>query len=353
VHRRRIFWVRLLPAALLLALVAPGLAPRADAAPPPTPSTTAGSQPGGGSGDTIGSVTAQLRLLADHNEALTESYNGARIQVAHNQQRLATAMREATTARQQLARSRRALAALLAEQYRQPSFSKVGALLSSNSGSDYLGRMESLSQLTRNRAQVVTEFVTARAAADAATARATRELADANRRRTALAAQQTSLQQRVADYRRRLAALTAAQRAALFTPAPAPSTPPPTVGLSIGGSAAAQTAVKAAMAQLGKPYVYATAGPSTFDCSGLTMYAWAAAGVSIPHQSQVQFGLGTAVPPDKLAPGDLVFFYSDIHHVGLYIGNGMMVHAPTEGDVVKVTAVSVFGSDYMGARRRG
>jgi cell wall-associated NlpC family hydrolase len=107
------------------------------------------------------------------------------------------------------------------------------------------------------------------------------------------------------------------------------------------------------MAQLGKPYVFAAAGPSSFDCSGLTMYAWAAAGVSIPHQSSAQFNLGTPVPANQLAPGDLVFFYSDIHHVGLYIGNGNMVHAPTTGDVVKVTSVSVFGSDYMGARRLG
>jgi cell wall-associated NlpC family hydrolase len=83
------------------------------------------------------------------------------------------------------------------------------------------------------------------------------------------------------------------------------------------------------------------------------MFAWAAAGVSLPHQSQAQFGLGTPVAADQLAPGDLVFFYQDLHHVGLYIGNGMMVHAPTEGDVVRIAPVAEFGSDYMGARRYG
>jgi cell wall-associated NlpC family hydrolase len=102
-------------------------------------------------------------------------------------------------------------------------------------------------------------------------------------------------------------------------------------------TAAAQVAVDTALAQLGDPYVWAGAGPNTFDCSGLTQYAYAAAGVSLPHSSRMQSQMGVPVSVSNLQPGDLAFFYSPVSHVGIYIGNGQLVHAPTSGDVVKVT----------------
>jgi cell wall-associated NlpC family hydrolase len=125
-----------------------------------------------------------------------------------------------------------------------------------------------------------------------------------------------------------------------------PSAPDPNVPAPSGG---AQTAINTARAQLGKPYRYAGAGPDTFDCSGLTMYAWASAGVSLPHSSQAQFASLPHVAQSQLAPGDLVFFGSPIHHVGMYLGGGMMIHAPQTGDVVKISAV--WRSDYAGAAR--
>ncbi len=104
------------------------------------------------------------------------------------------------------------------------------------------------------------------------------------------------------------------------------------------------------MAQRGKPYVWAASGPGSFDCSGLTQYAYEAAGISLPHSSRMQSQMGTAVSRADLQPGDLVFFYSPVSHVGIYIGNGQMVHAPTSGDVVKVAAIDSMGG-YSGARR--
>jgi cell wall-associated NlpC family hydrolase len=98
------------------------------------------------------------------------------------------------------------------------------------------------------------------------------------------------------------------------------------------------------MAQLGKPYVWAAAGPNSFDCSGLVQYAYAAAGVSLPHSSGGQASMGRAVTRDQLQPGDLIAFYSPVSHIGIYIGNGQMVHAPASGDVVKVTGIDVMGS---------
>jgi peptidoglycan DL-endopeptidase CwlO len=118
----------------------------------------------------------------------------------------------------------------------------------------------------------------------------------------------------------------------------------------VASSQAAQIAVDTALAQRGKPYVWAASGSGSFDCSGLTAYAYYAAGVALPHSSALQSTMGKSVSRADLRPGDLVFFYSPVSHVGIYIGNGQMVHAPTTGDVVKIANVDDIGS-YAGARR--
>ena len=106
-------------------------------------------------------------------------------------------------------------------------------------------------------------------------------------------------------------------------------------------TAAAQTAVNTAMAQLGKPYGWGAAGPSSFDCSGLTSFAYSAAGIALPRTTGGQAHVGAPVARANLLPGDLVFFYNG-GHVGIYVGGNKVVHAPTAGDVVKVTNI-----DYM------
>jgi cell wall-associated NlpC family hydrolase len=103
-----------------------------------------------------------------------------------------------------------------------------------------------------------------------------------------------------------------------------------------GGAAAA---VQYALAQVGDAYSYGAAGPDAFDCSGLTMMAWAQAGVSLPHSSGAQMGSGTSVSTSELQPGDLVFYYSPVSHVGIYIGNGQLAHAANPGTGVEVTSV--------------
>jgi cell wall-associated NlpC family hydrolase len=137
----------------------------------------------------------------------------------------------------------------------------------------------------------------------------------------------------------------------LLTPAVAQAAPASAATAVTAQSAAAQTAVNTAMAQLGDPYAWAGAGPNSFDCSGLTQFAWKAAGVALPHSAAAQAGLGTPVSRANLLPGDLVFFYGT-GHVGIYIGNNQVVHAPTAGDVVKVTNVDAFHG-YSSARRVG
>ncbi len=124
-----------------------------------------------------------------------------------------------------------------------------------------------------------------------------------------------------------------------------PAAPPPPAS----GSAA--MAVQTAMGQIGKPYRWGGNGPSSFDCSGLTRYAWVAAGVSLPHSSAAQKRVLPSVPIDQLKPGDLVFYGHPVHHVGIYIGNGQMIDAPYPGVSVRID--SIHRSDYAGAGRPG
>jgi cell wall-associated NlpC family hydrolase len=131
------------------------------------------------------------------------------------------------------------------------------------------------------------------------------------------------------------------------TGAPAPSAAAPTT--IVAPTHAAQVAVNTAMAQRGKPYVWAAAGPNSFDCSGLVQYAYKAAGISLPHSAAMQSRMGAPVSRAALRPGDLVFFYSGPSHVGIYIGNDEVVHAPTTGDVVKVTKIAYM--PFHSARR--
>ncbi len=115
-----------------------------------------------------------------------------------------------------------------------------------------------------------------------------------------------------------------------------------------------QIAVEFALAQLGEPYVWSAAGPDSWDCSGLTLKAWEAAGVSLPRSSGAQYGVGTPVSWDNMAPGDLAFFYSPVSHVGIYLGNGEMIHAPRPGKTVEIVSLDGhYASNFAGARRPG
>jgi cell wall-associated NlpC family hydrolase len=116
---------------------------------------------------------------------------------------------------------------------------------------------------------------------------------------------------------------------------------------SVGGGA-----VSAAMAEIGKPYVWAAAGPDSFDCSGLVMFAYAQVGVSLPHSSYAQWNVGVPISKDQLQPGDLVFF-DGLGHVGLYVGGGQFIHAPHTGTTVQISSLddAYYAANYVGARR--
>ncbi len=134
-------------------------------------------------------------------------------------------------------------------------------------------------------------------------------------------------------------------------PAAKPAPPPADVPDYPAPSARAATAISAAKSQLGKPYIFGTNGPDTYDCSGLTQWSWAKAGVSMSHYTVSQYNEFPHVPLSALQPGDLVFFKIDLGHMGMYIGGGMVIHAPQTGDVVKISPLSNF--NVVGASRPG
>jgi len=219
-------------------------------------------------------------------------------------------------------------------------------------------RMATLQLVAGHQSDILERAAAASVAAAQAQATAQQAAAEAQAQYDAVAAQQAALQAEVDTYRAAFAQLSAQEKQAAVAahqddrasrsedrknPEPVPAAAP-----VVADSDAAQTAVDAAMAQRGKPYVWAAGGPNSFDCSGLTAYAFRAAGITLPHSSLSQSKMGQPVSRDQLQPGDLVFFYSPVSHVGIYIGNGKMVHAPTSGDVVKVASLM---SGFSGARR--
>lgn len=200
-----------------------------------------------------------------------------------------------------------------------------------------------------NQEAVTVEEVSAKSAAEAKTA-----ADEAAAVRADLQRKQSELQTQIGAVKARYAMLTAAQQAALA----APAAPPPAVLAAApealmgdvaslaalprpgGGSGAGATAVQAALTRLGSPYVWAAAGPGAFDCSGLVMWAFQQAGVFLPHSSQALAAGGQPVSMDQMQPGDVVTYYSDASHVGIYVGDGMMVHASTYGIPVAVESVN-------------
>ncbi|MDQ1511931.1 MAG: peptidoglycan DL-endopeptidase CwlO [Actinomycetota bacterium] len=216
--------------------------------------------------------------------------------------------------------------------------------------SDATARQESLLQQSNGKIKtLVDEIQAAKERAQEAAARAAMERA-AQQQAVQQAAQQAAQQAQAVAARQAAAANNGSSDngATTGTSGSAPPQAPPPQDLP-APSSHAQVAVDTAEAQLGKPYVYAASGPDSFDCSGLTMYAWAAAGVSLPHNAEAQYQSLPHVPMGALQPGDLVFYGSPIHHVGMFVGNGTMIEAPYTG--VNVRYHSIYRPDFAGAAR--
>ena len=333
-------------------------------------------------------ATEAARLIAAraHDlEVLTERFNAAGEELKATQEKAARAAADLTAAVAALAQAREHVRAVAYGAYTGGRLGPLEAMLTSDSPDELLDRVGTLQTIAAHNNDALGNADRANHDADRAKAAAEQAAADAQAQVERLTAQKEDLDNQISAYQAEYERLNAeeqrASRAAAerqaaadqaaadqaaadqaaaepgassgqSSPAPAapPAPPAPAAAPATGGSSAAQTAVDTAMAQLGDPYVWAAAGPDAFDCSGLVQYAYAAAGIQLPHSSSMQSTMGSPVARSALLPGDLVFFYSPVSHVGIYIGNGQMVHASTSGEPVKTASVDSMPS-YNSARR--
>jgi cell wall-associated NlpC family hydrolase len=364
---------RVFPSRTILSLLAAGglaLTPLPAAAAPDEPATSA-------------EAAALVAARAHDLEVLSERVNEAREQLSLQRSAAAQAADRMAAADADVAATRELIGAMARTAYTGGDLSALQAVLSSSSTGQVVERLGLLHTLANHNNDALATAEQAKAHAARARADADRATAEATAQLDRVATQQRELDQQIAVYRAQYDRLSAAEQRASraaadraaaqqradeesrqstgsegaapsapapsSAPAPAPA-PQPGPAPAAAPSGAAQTAVATALAQVGKPYVWGAAGPDAFDCSGLTSYAYAAAGVSLPHSSSMQSGMGTPVSRAALQPGDLVFFYSPVSHVGMYIGNGQMVHASTYGEPVKVVGVDSMPG-YNSARR--
>ena len=221
---------------------------------------------------------------------------------------------------------------------------RFAAFLTSDSADDLVQQMTTLDMIADHTETVVGRAAAAQRKADAARVAAEAAKAKASAGLAELKKQKAQMQAKVDKYEAAFARLSAQEQAAVTTRVAGRALARPSfASLGLDPSAATSIAIKTALSKVGAPYAWGATGPNSFDCSGLTSFAYAAAGISLPHSSSGQAGYGTPVARSELKPGDLVFFYSPISHVGLYIGDGKMVHARTHGQPVAVTSVDQAG----------
>jgi cell wall-associated NlpC family hydrolase len=292
---------------------------------------------------------AQLVADASHQlEVVTEQLNEARVQLEAQHAAVASADQAASDAQTRLDALDGLIRQLARSAYTGDGFSRLDVMLTSDSADEFVHQLGTLDAIAGHTNDLVSQVAAAADEAEKAQATADEAEAQAQKSYDDIAAQQKDLEAKIADYQRQYDALTAPQQQQVLAAHGGDTQPAPS-GV-IAPSAAAQVAVDTALAQVGDPYVWGAGGPDAFDCSGLTQYAYSAAGASLPHSSSSQSKMGMAVSRSELQPGDLVFFYSPVSHVGMYIGNGQMVHASTSGQPVKVASLDSMGS-YNSARR--
>ena len=308
---------------------------------------------------------AQLDSLNRHLDLLVEQYDQARIKLQSVQQKLVDARKEAARAESEHRAAQQMLSARAAAAY-EGTGSALEALLGATSLSDFTDRLEFVNSVAQQDADAANqaaikgqEAVRAKQRLNAAIAEQQQVLRGLRSKtseiKSSIAQQQDLVKQLEAElakplYPKPKPAGPAVQRTPSHPhnggPPPSPSPPQPP-------SSGAEIAVQAAFSVIGVPYHWGGSDPHTgFDCSGLTMWAWAQAGVSLPHSSSGQYAMLPHVSRDQLQPGDLVFFYTPISHVGIYVGGGMMIHAPHTGAFVEEVSLDA-EPDYVGAGRPG
>jgi cell wall-associated NlpC family hydrolase len=291
----------------------------------------------------IDDVQARVDSLYKQAEQASERYNDARLDLERAQKRLQALRADLGRQRDKFEAVREDMAASVVSQYQGQALSTTTQVLLAKDPDAFLDQVATVSGYNDQQAEMMADFAVQAQQLEMREAAAKRELGRIAATKKTLAEEKAEIDHKAAEAEDLLDRLEA--RAA---PVSRSAERPP---VNVPASGRAGAAVSYALAQVGDAYVYGAAGPSAFDCSGLTMMAWAQAGVSLPHSSGAQMGSGTPVSQSQLQPGDLVFYYSPVSHVGIYIGNGQIVHASNPSTGVQVSPV--FSMPYSGAVRPG
>ena len=298
----------------------------------------------------------QLEEVQREAEALTEEWHAAKDTLGERESEVSTlraAVEPARTALESAVldeeRFRVEVDAVALSTFESGNLDQLNALLASGSPQEFLDQMSALETLAVEYREALDQLMTKvgdtaqkRVEADAAVSRAQAAADEAARAAEDVENRKRDAEKRIDEAQRLLDRLSPQQRRERNGPSiSGPS--------SITGSGAGVEAVRAAMEMLGKPYRYGAEGPNSFDCSGLTSWAFKQVGITLPRSSSQQARVGTPVSRDQLRPGDLLFFYKPVSHVGIYVGDNKMINAPQTGDVVKYSDIS--SRPITGARR--
>lgn len=307
-------WKPLLVAAVAVAILAPATAAHAD--------------------PSVAQIEQQIATQGAQLEKIVEQYNKVNEELKANQAAADKVNADLKALNDQLAEASTNIGEIAASAYKGAQLARLSSVLDAGDPSTMVTRLVTLDQITKYQNGQIHTFTDTKVKADAEKAKLDQLVAEETAQRQSLDDQKgkitgeisrlDTLKKKVQSDQQRAAAAAAARNVG----------PPPAV------SGKAGVAVNFAYAQLGKPYEWAADGPGSYDCSGLTQAAWRAAGVALPHNAAMQYRQLPHVSRGALAPGDLVF-YSSLNHVGIYVGNSQVIHAPTYGDVVKVSSVDM------------
>ncbi|MEV8636121.1 NlpC/P60 family protein [Streptosporangium sp. NPDC051023] len=277
-------------------------------------------------------LAKQAEKLHTEIETLSEQYNGEQVKLKQAQRAAESAKKTLSVSQSELA-ARRTKATLLAQStYMAGGLASALAFTQSSNPDTFLDQATANYALQQQQGEEVAQVSKAIEAAERAQASAKARTAEVQ-----------DLLKELGDKRTKIERLVTKVESDLFgevrSRAERNRSSRVRINVPIVGSGKAAEAARWALTQQLKPYKWGAEGPNTFDCSGLVMWAYQKVGISLPHYTGDQWTAGTHVSRSELRPGDLVFFYSDLHHVGIYIGAGLMVHAPQTGDVIHITTI--------------
>ncbi len=344
-------------AVLCAAVVAVGLLPSAGQAAPQL---------------TLSQVQTRLDQLNTEAESAQEAANAASVAAATAQRSLDQANASLKKAQVAVSDAERFVGQLAAAAYRNGGVDVTLQLLVADDPSQFVAQASAMEGVDRHQAEVLRAAAAGQQRLAQAKLVVQQQLDQLNALKTQALAHQNEVQAKVDEGKALLASLQASQRAELLAAQNAKAAAERAANAraaashrvtrsgghtggspghipSLGGSGIGHAAASYAMSKVGDSYVWGATGPGAFDCSGLTMMAYRAAGVSLPHSSSAQYGSGQHISASSLQPGDLVFYYSPIHHVGIYIGGGMIVHAANPGSGVQYA--SLYSMPFSGAVR--